>query len=407
MFDLIREISQTLRCNKLRTTLTGIAVAWGIFMLIVLVGMTKGVINNFERNMGSQGANTIRVWSGYTSEPWHGYREGRRIMLRSRDMGTLKSANPSSVNDVTSTIYGGGTISTQENYTSAGYSGVYPSQQRIDRITMTAGRYINDRDIDERRKVMVLSNMLASTLFPRLKPEEIIGKTVDCTNLGWTIVGVFDSRWNNSAYIPFTTAQMLQADSEDIGSMVVEMKNVNTEADALKTEADVRSTLASAHDFKADDQSAIWLWNRFQQYLQTQEGMKILNAAMWIIGIFTLLSGIVGVSNIMFVSVRERTHEIGIRRAIGARPRSILTQIIMESVAITALFGYIGIVMGIGVTEILARLFENSDFIHNPRVDVSLAIEVTCVLIVAGALAGIFPAMNAIKIKPVEALRDE
>ncbi|MDE5900037.1 MAG: FtsX-like permease family protein, partial [Muribaculaceae bacterium] len=138
-----------------------------------------------------------------------------------------------------------------------------------------------------------------------------------------------------------------------------------------------------------------------------QSGMGILNTDLWIIGIFTLLSGIVGVSNIMFVSVRERTHEIGIRRAIGARPRSILTQVIMESVAITSLFGYIGILMGIGLTELLARIFDGSDFITDPRVDISLALEVTAVLIIAGALAGLFPAINALKVKPVEALRDE
>ncbi|MDE7389147.1 MAG: FtsX-like permease family protein, partial [Muribaculaceae bacterium] len=151
----------------------------------------------------------------------------------------------------------------------------------------------------------------------------------------------------------------------------------------------------------------LWIWNRFKNYLQQQTGMSILNYAMWAIGLFTLLSGIIGVSNIMFVSVRERTHEIGVRRAIGAKPRSILTQVIMESVVITALFGYIGIVMGIGFTEVMAQLFENSDFIRNPRINISLALEVTAVLIVAGALAGLFPALNAIKVKPVEALRDE
>lgn len=407
MTDLIREIIQTLRCNKLRTSLTGLAVAWGIFMLIGLVGMTKGVINNFEKNVGGQGANSIDIWPGVTSEPWHGYKEGRNIELKISDMKRIADANCEKISDVSPTIYGGSTVSTSSEYTSSGYSGVYPSALRQRGHKMAAGRFINDMDLKEKRKVMVLGEQLVSILFPGKTPTEVIGEKVDAQGLGWTVVGVYESRWNHTIYIPFTTARMIAGNSDVAHSLSVEMTGVTTENDGAEVEEDVRSALAAAHDFRPTDQSAVWTHNRLVQFMQMQDGMGILNITMWIIGIFTLLSGIVGVSNIMFVSVRERTHEIGIRRAIGARPRSILTQIIMESVTITSLFGYIGIVMGIGLTETLAQVFEGSDFITNPRVDISLALEVTAVLIIAGALAGLFPALNALKVKPVEALRDE
>ena len=172
-------------------------------------------------------------------------------------------------------------------------------------------------------------------------------------------------------------------------------------------EQSVRDVLSKQHDFANDDNSAVWIWNRFTQHMQMSTGLGILNYAIWIIGIFTMLSGIIGVSNIMFVSVKERTHEIGIRRAIGARPRSILGQIIMESVFITGFFGYIGVVLGIGVTELLNHLFADSKFLKDPTVTVAIALQVTVVLIIAGSLAGLFPALKALKVKPVEALRTE
>lgn len=189
--------------------------------------------------------------------------------------------------------------------------------------------------------------------------------------------------------------------------MLVEVDGMKTAEQGERVENDIKSTMSIQHDFAPDDGSAIWLWNRFTQHLQMTDGLDILNMAVWIIGIFTMLSGIIGVSNIMFVSVKERTHEIGVRRAIGAKPRAILSQIIMESVFITALFGYIGVVAGIGVTELLNHIFADSDFLKNPTVTVAIALQITVVLIIAGSLAGLFPALKALKVKPVEALRTE
>ncbi|MDE6450170.1 MAG: FtsX-like permease family protein, partial [Muribaculaceae bacterium] len=208
-------------------------------------------------------------------------------------------------------------------------------------------------------------------------------------------------------YIPYTTARMLNGFAEDINSIVVEVQDMKTIQQGEQLEKAVRGTIAREHEFDPSDESAVWIWNRFTNHMQMSNGLGILDMAVWIIGIFTMLSGIIGVSNIMFVSVKERTHEIGIRRAIGAQPHSILTQIIMESVFITGLFGYIGVVFGIAVTELLDVIFADADFLKNPTVTVSIALQVTLVLVIAGSLAGLFPALKALKVKPVEALRTE
>ncbi len=207
--------------------------------------------------------------------------------------------------------------------------------------------------------------------------------------------------------MPYTTAWALSGYNDNINTIIVETKGLKTQEDADNLDNSIRATLGKANRHNADDQGAVWLWNRFSSYLSALEAQNILNITMWVIGLLTLITGIVGVSNIMFVSVRERTHEIGIRRAIGAKPRNILTQVIVESVVLTSVFGYVGIILGTIGTEILSEYFADTEFIRNPTVDLSLAIEVMLVLIISGAMAGIFPALRALKIRPVEALRTE
>ena len=390
----------------MRTALTGIAVAWGIFMLIVLLGMSKGVVNAFDSNARNQGSNMLKIWGGVATGAYGGYKEGREIQLKAPDMSSVQRQNNHQVAGVTSEIQGTtGTFSTDHDYTSGSYQGVSPAEARQRAMEMSYGRFINDEDMEQKRKVIVLNKTTAEALFPDI--SNAVGQGVRFNGLVFQLIGVYDSEWNRTIYIPFTTARMLAGNSEDIGSMNVELQNVNTEEDGDKAEERTRHTLATIHDFNSDDQGAIWVWNRFTQFLKMQQGMGILSNAMWVIGLLTLLSGVIGVSNIMFVSVRERTHEIGVRRAIGAKPRSILTQIIAEGVAITTLFGYIGIVLGTAVMEVVRMFFGNTEFIKDPGVGLDTALEVTLVLILAGCLAGLFPALKALKIKPVEALREE
>ena len=263
----------------------------------------------------------------------------------------------------------------------------------------------------DNRKVMVISRKTAKTIFGS-DSTEVVGKYVKSLGLSWQIIGLYTREWGeDDSYVPFTTAIALSGGDANIWSMRILADNVNDEVSATAAEDAIRGELAKIHNFDSDDKSATPMWNRFTNYLQNKKGMMILDYAVWIIGIFTMLSGIVGVSNIMFVSVRERTHEIGIRRAIGAKRRNILTQVILESVSITTIFGYIGVVMGMIVMQVIGHFFGSEAGGHsplgNPTVDLSIALKVTVVLIIAGALAGLFPALKATKVKPVEALRDE
>lgn len=406
MFDLIREIAQTLRNNKLRTFLTGFAVAWGIFMLIILLGMARGVTNSFQSNRSDESSRNLTIWSGVTSKPYRGFKEGRRVEPEVSDIDNLATELPETVEKVNSYKSLGTTnISTSRDYISTNPDGVYPDEQKINRIEISHGRFINDMDLKESRKVMVLTEENARILFG--DAESAVGNRVTAYGLSWLVVGVYSHRWMSDTYIPFTTALNLSQDNRKIGNLMVLLKEINTEREATAAENEVRSQLAKNHSFAEDDRSALYIYNRFTSYLKENTAFNILNGAIWVIGILTLLSGIVGISNIMFVSVRERTHEIGIRRAIGAKPLSILIQIVTESIAITTLFGYVGIVLGMAVMQVIASLTADTDFIKNPTIDLSIAVEVTILLIIAGGVAGLFPALKATKVKPVEALRDE
>lgn len=405
MFDLINEIWQTMRTNKLRTALTGLAVAWGIFMLIILLGISKGVLTSFQSSSLAQNPNKINVYPGNASMPYKGLKEGRYIQLRDRNLDEIKNDNPNDVASATAEMNQSGTISTPLDYITTSYSGVFPGTEKMLQLPMIYGRFINEKDLNDMRKVIVLNKKDAETLFKNIGSS--IGKTVDVNGIAFTLVGIYEHEWRSGTFIPYTTARALSGFDDKVYSIQVDIKGVKNMEDAERVERNIKSTLAKYNQFDPDDESAVWMWNRFSSYLNSQEAAGVLNTAMWVIGLLTLITGIVGVSNIMFVSVRERTHEIGIRRAIGARPHNILLQVIIESVAMTTLFGYIGILLGTIGNEIMAQVFADGDFIKDPRVDLSLAIEVTVVLIVSGALAGIFPAMRALKIRPVEALRTE
>ena len=412
MFDLISEIGQTMRNNKLRTGLTGFAVAWGIFMLIILLGLSRGLISGFEEQSGKRDINTIDVWRGSTSIPYKGYNKGRQVQLKASTVDALNKSGNKYIGKATAYKYiDSAKVTGQKDYVAGGIMGMSPESRRDQWIDMFAGRYINQADMDNNRKVMVISRKTAKTIFGS-DSTEVVGKYVKSLGLSWQIIGLYTREWGeDDSYVPFTTAIALSGGDANIWSMRILADNVNDEVSATAAEDAIRGELAKIHNFDSDDKSATPMWNRFTNYLQNKKGMMILDYAVWIIGIFTMLSGIVGVSNIMFVSVRERTHEIGIRRAIGAKRRNILTQVILESVSITTIIGYIGVVMGMIVMQVIGHFFGSEAGGHsplgNPTVDLSIALKVTVVLIIAGALAGLFPALKATKVKPVEALRDE
>ncbi len=406
MLDLFSEIWQTLRTNKLRTSLTGLAVSWGIFMLIILVGMAQGVINSFGGSSIARSNNVVQIYPGRASMAYDGLKAGRYVPLKKGNLDGIQTENTENVISAAAELsVGTTTISTERDYVQSGYSGVFPQALKRDNIVITKGRFINDVDLAEKRKVIVLDGRTVDQLFA--DRDMAIGSFVKLGDLSFKVIGYYDNEWRRSKYVPYTTAWALSGYNDNLSTIMVETKGLKTEEDANRLNQSLRATLGKANRHASDDFGAVWMWNRFSSYLSSLKAQNILNITMWTIGLLTLITGIVGVSNIMFVSVRERTHEIGIRRAIGAKPRSILSQVIVESVVLTAVFGYFGIVLGTIGTEVLAHYFSDSDIIKNPHVSLTLALQVMLVLVISGALAGIFPALRALKIRPVEALRTE
>lgn len=416
MIDLIQEIAGTLRRNKLRTFLTGFAVAWGIFMLMVLLGAGNGLIHAFEDAASGMAMNSIKVYPGWTSKPYDGLKEGRRIQLDNRDIQATATQFPDQVETVGATVYQGNvTLSHGSEYVSTSLEGVFPNYSEVESITLVQGRFINAIDIHERRKVIVIHSKTADMLFKK-QADQAIGKFLIAHNVAYQIVGIFTDKgsFQPNAYLPFTTLQTIYNKGDKLNNLIFTTRGLDSEAKNKAFESEFRKTIGANHRFQSDDTSAIWMWNRFTEYLQQQDGMRILTIAIWVIGIFTLLSGIVGVSNIMLITVKERTREFGIRKALGAKPLSILGLIIAESVTITTFFGYFGMVAGIAATEYMnavagrqtmdAGLFSQTVFL-NPTVDLSIAIQATLTLIIAGTLAGFFPARKAVMIRPIEALR--
>lgn len=419
MIDLWQEIYGTIKRNKLRTFLTGFAVAWGIFMLIVLLGAGNGLIHAFEENSGERALNSIRVYGGWTTKPYDGLKEGRSIDLDNRDLEDTEAFFTDRVEGAGATLYQAATdISYGPEYVNLSLNGVHPNYVEVEAVKVVEGRFINQTDIRERRKSIVLHRKSADVLFGKTHTEPL-GRFVNAGGVAYQVVGIYDDEGSsepNSAFIPFSTLQTIYNKGNRLNSIIFTTKGLTTEASNEQFEADYRRVIGANHRFDPTDDGAIWLWNRFTSYLQAMAAMGILRTAIWVIGIFTLLSGIVGVSNIMLITVRERTHEFGIRKALGAKPRSILWLIIVESVVITTLFGYVGMVAGIGATEWMdaafgsqtvdAGMFETKMF-SNPTVDLGIAVQATVTLIVAGTLAGLFPARKATRIRPIEALRAE
>jgi putative ABC transport system permease protein len=418
MIDFWQEIYGTIKRNKLRTFLTGFSVAWGIFILIVLLGAGNGLIHAFEKNASERALNSIRIYAGVTTKPFEGLSIGRQIQFKNKDLSMLNHDFGNHIISSGATINKSAIdVSFGAEYANFSLIGVSSNYSEIEPVKPILGRFINNIDITKYRKVIVLHKKLVEALFKN--HENPIGQVVNASGVMYKVIGVYTDEGNRQsydAYIPFSTAQLIYCKGDSIADIEMTTKGLDTKAANDKFEKDYRKAMGKTHRFDPLDDSAIWIWNRLSNYLQQQTGNQILKTAIWIIGIFTLLSGIVGVSNIMLITVRERTREFGIRKALGAKPWSILRLIIAESIVITTLFGYIGMFIGIAATEYMnmvgghqtmnAGIFQTTVFL-NPTVDVSVAIEATLTLIIAGTLAGFFPARKATRIRPIEALRAE
>ncbi len=414
--ELLKEIWQTAQRNKLRTGLTGFAVAWGIFMLIVLLGAGNGLINANLQQSEQFLSNSMVVFGGRTSKPYNGLQEGRSIRLQTRDVDATGSDFRQTVDEVGARYSVSVTISNNQEYISTTVLGVYPNHTKIDKTELLYGRFINDIDQQQKRKVLVLSNNQAQELEPK-DYASLVGRFVKVNNFMFQVVGIYKDEEDGDANA-FSTYSAIKsifgANTDDAGNIEFTFHGLATEKDNEDFETDYRRRINANHQAHPEDESAIWLWNRYTQSLQMTQGISIIRTALWIVGLFTLLSGIVGVSNIMLITVKERTHEFGIRKAIGAKPWSILRLIIVESVIITTFFGYIGMVLGVCANEYMdatighdtidTGLFKATMFL-NPTVGLDVCIEATMVMVIAGTIAGLIPAYKASRIRPIEALR--
>ena len=419
MRELIKEIWSTSKRNKLRTSLTGFAVAWGIFMLIFLLGAGNGLINAQLQQSTRFIANSMRVFPGETSKAYKGLKEGRSITLNDRDILISNQTYGQYVDDVGGRLEQYNVnINYGDNYVaSQSLVGVAPTHPKIDKTEMIAGRFINEIDMKDQRKNVVLSRSQAKELSKDYR--SLVGKNVKISNLNFQVVGIYkddESRNNTDAFIAYSTIKTIYAKGDDAGSLEFTIKNLKTQEDNEQFEKNYRASINNNHQAAPDDDRTIWLWNRYMDNIQMNQGIAIMQTALWIVGLFTLLSGIVGVSNIMLITVKERTREFGVRKAIGAKPWSILKLIITESIIITSFFGYIGMVCGVAANEIMdatighttvdTGLFKAAMFV-NPTVGLGTCIGATIAIVIAGTIAGLIPAIKAARIRPIEALRAE
>ena len=417
--SLLSEVWSTSKRNKLRTSLTGFAVAWGIFMLIFLLGAGNGLINAQLQQSTRFLANSMRVFPGETSKAYKGLKEGRSITLNDKDILISNKTYGQYVDDVGGRLEQYNVnINYGDNYVaSQSLVGVAPTHPKIDKTELIAGRFINEIDMKDQRKNVVLSRSQAKELSKDYR--SLVGKNVKISNLNFQVVGIYkddESRNNTEAFIAYSTIKTIYAKGDDAGSLEFTIKNLKTQEDNEQFEKNYRASINNNHQAAPDDDRTIWLWNRYMDNIQMNQGIAIMQTALWIVGLFTLLSGIVGVSNIMLITVKERTREFGVRKAIGAKPWSILKLIITESIIITSFFGYIGMVCGVAANEIMdatighttvdTGLFKAAMFV-NPTVGLGTCIGATIAIVIAGTIAGLIPAIKAARIRPIEALRAE
>ncbi len=415
MFDLDRwqEIWLTITHNKLRSFLTAFGVFWGMFMLVVMVG--AGVA--LQRGMSSQiegfATNSCFVWADQTSEPYKGFKKGRNWSLENEDISLMLNKIPE-IQYLAPVLFGGGgtnNVTRNDKAGSYGVKGNYPSYNLIDESKMVYGRYINDIDIVEKRKVCVIGERVYKVLFP--KDENPIGKSIQVNGIYFQVVGVarhtsdinIGGNAEESIVLPFSTMQQAFNQGNKVHFMAV------TAQPGIKVkviEDKIREVLGAKHNISPDDKKAIGGFNiedQFNMFLYLGIGIAVL---IWVVGLGTLFAGAIGVSNIMLVTVRERTREIGIRRALGATPRNIITQIMSESIILTLIAGIAGLMVGVGLLSLVGMALSQGDqFFKDPQISFSVAIAAFFILLIIGTFAGFIPANRAMNIKPIEAIREE
>jgi len=416
--DKWHEILFALKQNKLRTFFTAFGVFWGIFMLIIMLGSGRGLNNGVRQGMGDMATNAMFVWTQSTTMPYKGFQRGRRYNFTNEDTQAIRDNLPQAEyiaprlqvfggNENNNVVYGDRTASFS-------IQGDYPDYFKIDPVNLEQGRLINDLDIEDKRKVVVIGTRVKDELFDT--DEDPIGKMIRIQGVYFKVVGVHSSKKsdrqgeqeNSQIYMPFATMQQTYNFGNRVGWYSITAEKGYPASQLLD---EVKALLKSRHAIHPDDERAIGAFNIETEYIKMQNLFMGIDALIWFVGIFTLIAGVIGISNIMLVVVKERTKEIGIQRALGATPLEVKSQIVIETVFLTTIAGYIGLTAGVGILELINWAIESSgatgQMFSHPEVDFNKAISALILLVVSGALAGLIPAQRAVSIKPIDALRDE
>lgn len=404
--DKWQEIFDSIWRHKLRTFLTALGVGWGIFTLVLMLGAINGLINSFNHDFGDDAVNSLWIWRGTTSKDYKGLNKGRRIKFDNQDFKYIQDNFPE-ITEMTGRFYLSGDQMLKYKNKAKPYAvrGVHPGHKLLENSEMIDGRYLNEVDLNESRKVIVIGKVTKEELFG---DEPAVDREITVGDITYKVVGVFyDSGGENEmsrCYIPMSTAQKIYADGQTMHQIMVDGGDLSIE-EMGKLEDKIFAAFALRKGFDPTDRRALRINNRAESYQEFSSLFTAFNVLTWIIGFFSIMAGVIGVSNIMLIIVKDRTKEIGIRKALGATPGSIISMILQESILITTVAGYFGMILGISI--IYAVSGAEADFFRHPTVNLNVILMATLTLVVAGALAGLIPAVKAANINPVTAIKSD
>ena len=405
--DSWQEIFETISKNKLRTFLSGFTVALGIFIFVILFGFGNGLKNSFKEFFQDDATNIFRLFPGRTNTPYNGFKSGRFIEFDNDDLAEIQSNFAFQIEYITPRITRNYTVKYKHKSNNYGLRAVSPGHQKAEKTIMMKGRFLNELDVQNKTKYAVIGRLVEEDLF---KGDDALGKNIDIGKRSFKVVGVFqDDGGDNEerfVYVPYTTNQLIEKNTDKVGQIIVAFKPVIGFAGAMEFEQELMDFMKKKHDIHPEDESAIFLRNVADDLEQNQQFGNLLQIVVTFVGIGTLIAGIIGISNIMVYVVKERTKELGIRKAIGATPRMIIAMILQESIFITTAAGYVGLFSGIFLLNSMGDTLDDY-FIKNPYIDMATAIFATVLLIIFGGIAGYVPARRAARIKPIVALNDE
>lgn len=403
--DALQEIAQTLRTHKTRTALAVLTVAWGVFMLVLLLGAGRGLQNGVELQFKDDAINSIRIYQGRTSIAYGGQPRGRNIRFDNTDVDRIRDQAPS-VDKSTARYYPGSElpVSYGKHHASFDLRAVHPDHLYLEKTIITAGRYINESDLEDRRKVCVIGRQVKQLLFADKNP---LGERILINGIAYQVVGVFSDAGGRSEeetiYLPITTAQLVYGAESKVHQILYTVGDA-TYQQSKASEKKAHALFAERYGFSPDDDRAVRIYNNLDEYKKITDLFYWVRIFVAVVGAGTVLTGILAVSNIMVISVSERRREIGIRKALGATPSSITRLVVSESLIITAVAGYLGLVASLGLLELLKSTIAENEYMYQPDVNTTVVVAVTLLVIVAGTLAGYLPARRAALINPVEAL---